>query len=102
MSVIPIRSEGFSRGARMLCTALGSAVAIWLEDASIIEVMLNPDGKLWVDRLGEGITDTGDTMSAADGERIIRLVTIMSARKSMAPTPVSPPNSRKRANVSKT
>lgn len=74
MSVIPIRSEAASRGAKMLRTALGPAIALWLEDPSVIEVMLNPDGRLWVDRLGEGVSDTGDTMSAADGERIIRLV----------------------------
>lgn len=36
--------------------------------------MLNPDGRLWVDRLGAGIADTGVSMSASDGERIIRLV----------------------------
>jgi type IV secretion system protein TrbB len=36
--------------------------------------MLNPDGRLWVDRLGEGISDTGKLLSAADGERIVRLV----------------------------
>ena len=74
MSVIPIRSEAFSRGARMLRTALGPEIAVWLEDASVIEVMLNPDGRLWIDRLGAGIADTGVSMSAADGERIIRLV----------------------------
>lgn len=74
MSVIRIRSEAFSRGTRMLRTALGPAVALWLEDANVIEVMLNPDGRLWIDRLGTGICDTGDIMSAADGERIIRLV----------------------------
>ena len=74
MSVVPIRSEAASRGARMLRTALGPAIATWLEDPSIIEVMLNPDGRLWIDRLGEGLADTGDMMSAADGERIIRLV----------------------------
>ena len=74
MSVIPIRSEASSRGARMLRTALGLEIAAWLEDAAVIEVMLNPDGRLWVDRLGCGIADTGVNMSAADGERIIRLV----------------------------
>jgi type IV secretion system protein VirB11 len=58
----------------MLRTALGSEVAAWLEDLAVIEVMLNPDGRLWVDRLGAGLADTGATMSAADGERIIRLV----------------------------
>jgi type IV secretion system protein TrbB len=74
MSVIPIRSEASSRGARMLRTALGSAIADWLDDPVVIEVMLNPDGRLWIDRLGEGISNTGLAMSAADGERIIRLV----------------------------
>ena len=58
----------------MLRTALGPEIAAWLVDASVIEVMLNPDGRLWVDRLGAGIADTGIGMSAADGERIIRLV----------------------------
>lgn len=74
MSVIPIRSERASRGARMLRTALGSAIADWLDDPAVIEAMLNPDGRLWIDRLGEGISNTGLAMSAADGERIIRLV----------------------------
>ena len=74
MSIIPIRSEASTRGARMLRTALGPEIAAWLEDVAAIEVMLNPDGRLWIDRLGAGIADTGREMSAADGERIIRLV----------------------------
>jgi type IV secretion system protein VirB11 len=36
--------------------------------------MLNPDGRLWIDRLAEGLADTGRCLSFADGERIIRLV----------------------------
>ena len=74
MTVHPIRSEASSRGARMLRTALGPSIAAWLDDGQVIEVMLNPDGRLWVDRLVEGIADTGMTLSAADGERIVRLV----------------------------
>jgi type IV secretion system protein VirB11 len=58
----------------MLRTALGPSIAAWLDDPQVIEVMLNPDGRLWVDRLGEGISDTGRTLGAADGERIVRLV----------------------------
>ena len=58
----------------MLRTALGASIAAWLDDPAVIEVMLNPDGRLWVDRLGEGISDTDELLSAADGERIIRLV----------------------------
>lgn len=58
----------------MLRTALGSSIAAWLAEPAIVEVMLNPDGRLWVDRLGEGLADTGERLSPADGERIIRLV----------------------------
>ncbi|MBO6767362.1 MAG: P-type conjugative transfer ATPase TrbB [Erythrobacter sp.] len=74
MSVIPIRSEASTRGARMLRTALGDTIVAWLEEPAVIEVMLNPDGRLWVDRLGEGLSATACRMSAADAERIIRLV----------------------------
>ena len=68
------RTEAISRGARMLRTALGPAIAAWLEDPGVVEVMLNPDGRLWVDRLAEGLIDTGERLAAADGERIVRLV----------------------------
>ncbi|TPM89640.1 MULTISPECIES: P-type conjugative transfer ATPase TrbB [unclassified Mesorhizobium] len=67
-------SEGLARGARMLRTALGPAIARYLDDAGVVEVMLNPDGRLWIDRLSEGLSDTGERLSAADGERIVRLV----------------------------
>ena len=58
----------------MLRTALGPAIAVWLEDPVVVEVMLNPDGRLWVDRLTGGLVDTGERLAAADGERIVRLV----------------------------
>ena len=68
------RPEAIQRGARMLRTALGPAIARFLEDPAVVEVMLNPDGRLWIDRLSEGLSDTGERLSAADGERIVRLV----------------------------
>jgi len=74
MTVHPLKSEAIERGSRMLRTALGPNVASWLEDPAVVEVMLNPDGRLWVDRLGDGLADTGERLSAADGERIVRLV----------------------------
>jgi type IV secretion system protein VirB11 len=58
----------------MLRSALGPAIGAWLEDPAVVEVMLNPDGRLWVDRLTEGLADTGERLAAADGERIVRLV----------------------------
>lgn len=58
----------------MLATALGPEIAAWLVQPDVVEVMLNPDGRLWLDRLGDGLTVTGGRLSAPDGERIIRLV----------------------------
>ena len=55
MIATTFRSEAFARGARMLRTALGAAIASYLEDPSIVEVMLNPDGRLWIDRLSGGL-----------------------------------------------
>ena len=68
------RAEAVTRGARMLRTALGPDIAAFLEDPAVVEVMLNPDGRLWIDRLSEGLSDTGAVLMPADGERIIRLV----------------------------
>jgi type IV secretion system protein VirB11 len=68
------KAEAITRGARMLRTALGPDITTFLEDPGIVEVMLNPDGRLWIDRLSEGLSDTGAVIASADGERIIRLV----------------------------
>jgi type IV secretion system protein TrbB len=74
MTPAATQSEAFARSTRMLRTALGSAIAAFLEDPAVVEVMLNPDGKLWVDRLTDGLADTGATLPPTDGERIVRLV----------------------------
>ena len=69
-----LKSEAASRSVRMLHTAMGPAITGWLEDPAIVEIMLNPDGRLWIDRLTGGLSDTGKRLSAQDGERIVRLV----------------------------
>jgi type IV secretion system protein TrbB len=74
VTTTPFRSEAFARGARMLRTALGPSIAGCLEDPSIVEVMLNPDGRLWIDRLKGGLENTGLRIAPADAERIVRLV----------------------------
>lgn len=74
VAIHSFQSEAISRGARMLRTAFGPAIARFLEDPTVVEVMLNPDGRLWIDRLSSGLADTGEMLSAPDGERIVRLV----------------------------
>src|SRR3546814_149601 len=63
-----------ARSVTMLRTAMGPAIAAALDDPQVVEVMLNPDGRLWFDRLGSGRVDSGITLSVADAERILRLV----------------------------
>lgn len=62
------------RRRAMLRTAMGPDIALALADAHVIEIMVNPDGALRLDRLGEGRVDTGVRIEPDQVERIIRLV----------------------------
>lgn len=62
------------RSTAMLRSALGEAVAGWLDEPQVAEIMLNADGRLWVDRLNSGMAETEERLSPAQAERIIRLV----------------------------
>lgn len=67
-------ATSLDRRIRMLRTAMGPLIAQALDDPDVVEIMLNPDGSLWLDRLSTGRAPMGVQLSAADGERIIRLV----------------------------
>jgi type IV secretion system protein VirB11 len=61
------------RELRKLRMDLGSVVLGALEDPKTVEVMLNPDGRLWQERLGEPLREIG-TMPAWQAEAVIRTV----------------------------
>jgi len=67
-------TTSIDRRIRMLRTAMGPLIAAALEDPDVVEIMLNPDHTLWVDRLSTGRAPLGAELSEEDGERIIRLV----------------------------
>ncbi len=69
-----LSSETRERRRGMLRTAMGPAIAVALEEPDVVEVMVNPDGKLWLDRHGSGRADTGVVLTPQESERIIRLV----------------------------
>ena len=50
--------------------ALGDHLCIALDDPSVVEIMLNPDGKLFIERLGHGIAAAGE-MTRAAAETVI-------------------------------
>ncbi|MEQ8393684.1 P-type conjugative transfer ATPase TrbB [Thalassobaculum sp.] len=66
--------ESRTRWLAMLRSAMGPAIGAALADPAVVEVMVNPDGSLRLDRLGEGRVDTGARLRPAEVERIIRLV----------------------------
>ena len=50
---------------------LGPEVMRELADPKVIEVMLNPDGRVWRDRLGEGMSDIGFEMPVSQAEKLL-------------------------------
>ncbi|MBY3123057.1 P-type conjugative transfer ATPase TrbB [Rhizobium laguerreae] len=61
------------RLVRKLQEALGDQLCVALDDANVVEIMLNPDGKLFIERLGHGVTPAGQ-MSSAAAEMVIGTV----------------------------
>ncbi len=68
------RSETLIRTESMLRTAMGETITAALDDPAVIEIMLNPDGQLWIERHGKGRFNTGNAMRPSEAERVIRLV----------------------------
>jgi type IV secretion system protein VirB11 len=62
------------RKVAALRQAMGPVIAHALADRLVVEVMVNPDGKIWVDRIGEGRSFTGERLAHDDADRILRLL----------------------------
>lgn len=55
-----MNEEYVERVNRKILRELGEDIAAALADPKVIEIMLNSDGKLWLDRLGEGMCCIGE------------------------------------------
>lgn len=71
MTVHPIVAE---RKLEALRHALGPTVLAALLEPGVVEILANPDGRLVLDRIGEGRSDTGQILSAEARERVVRLI----------------------------
>lgn len=71
MAPHPIIAE---RKLEALRHALGATVLAALEEPAVVEILANPDGRLILDRIGDGRTDTGGILSSEARERAIRLI----------------------------
>ena len=81
-------SESADRKRAMLRTAMGPSISAALADPLVIEVMVNPDGALRLDRLGEGRIETGERLGPAQVERVIRLVASHARSEVHATSPI--------------
>lgn len=75
---ISLAAEQDRRVRDKLRRELGSVVSEYLEDPDTVEIVLNPDGQLWVEQLGKPMIQAG-VMAASQAEQI--LATIASIQK---------------------
>jgi type IV secretion system protein TrbB len=80
--------EAQGRRRQMLRTAFGPSIAAALADPTVVEVMVNPDGRLWIDRAVVGRLDSGERIGAAEAERIVRMVAAHIRREVTEHTPI--------------
>lgn len=71
MATHPIVAE---RKLEALRHALGPTVLAALGEPAVVEILANPDGRLVIDRSGEGRQDTGQSLSPEARERAIKLI----------------------------
>lgn len=87
------------RGLAMLATALGPHVMAALEAPDTIEVMANPDGRVWIERHGIGRLSLGLHLASTHVERVIRLVATLTGAEAHRERPIIsaelPPTSRR-------
>ena len=77
--VLPGRMQFYTattqeRILKMLRSAMGPAVTALLDDPAVTELSANSDGRVWVDRVGEGRRDTGEKLGPASVHRILSIV----------------------------
>jgi type IV secretion system protein VirB11 len=75
-------NQTHARQSEALRRAMGADILGPLEDPNVVEIMLNPDGTLWVDRLGAGMVCTGKVEA-------VRALTIVNTVAAMLDTVVT-------------
>jgi P-type conjugative transfer ATPase TrbB len=67
-----VHEEARERLLQSLQHAMGEVILAAMRDPRVVEIMANPDGKIWIDRIGEGRTWTGAHLEPGAAERILR------------------------------
>lgn len=74
---VDLRQQSQERRLEGLRLDFGPVCLKALNEPNVIELMLNPDGRVWIDRLGAGMCDTGYKMPLAQAERLFGSIASM-------------------------
>ena len=83
------REEQARRLAETLRRQLGATLCGLMQAPDVVELILNPDGRVWVDRLGQGMSSVC-TMAPATAESLIATGRLFDYPLPVVPA-VSPP-----------
>jgi P-type conjugative transfer ATPase trbB len=75
-----VENEVWERRLRVLETCLGKSIMQYMHDDNVTEVMVNPDGRLWLDTFDKAIVPTDVVMKPEDTKRIIYMVADISGQ----------------------
>ncbi len=74
ISMTTLSNQVCQRLDQMLKTAFGDIISKALKDSHVTEIMVNPDGTLWIETLSKGRINSMARIEPEEIERIIRLV----------------------------
>ena len=75
-----VENEVWERRLRVLETCLGRSIMQYMHDDNVTEVMVNPDGRLWLDTFDKGVVPTDVVREPEDTKRIIYMVASISGQ----------------------
>lgn len=88
MSPLPHTGPDPSRGLAMLATALGQRLVDLLLAEDTLEIIANPDGRVWIERAGAGRMSAGFALGPMETERAIRLVATLTGSEVTREKPI--------------
>lgn len=88
MSASSTTASDPARGLAMLATALGPQLTAALQSPDTIEVIVNPDGRVWVERVGAGRQAAGFSLESSETERAIRLIATLTGTEAKREKPI--------------
>ena len=80
MKARTVEQEVWERRLNILETCLGTDIMRCMHDDNVTEVMVNPDGRLWLDTFDKGFQRTDMVMDADDTKRIIYTIADLSGQ----------------------